>query len=205
MTTTTFPTLIDRLAATLRGAELPPENPHHRAILDALFEVQRLDEQLTGPDNRALDPLDRTGEKLEQLTEALAERLAAGHELALLLSSHCCCRPDTAQEDDEEGDDEDFLSCLGEHPRPSGILHAALEAFAEFGDPDALASADMVAALRRQPGVAEGRWRYADLTQARLAQLLAPYEISTRDVTLPDGRRRKSYRRAALAAAMAGC
>ncbi|WP_406401933.1 DUF3631 domain-containing protein [Streptomyces uncialis] len=202
MTTTTFPTLLDKLAATLRGTELPPENPHHRAILDALLEVQRLDEQLTGPALPALDQLDGTQERLEQLTAAVAERLAAGHELALLISSRFCCCTDA--EEDIAGDDEDFLSCPGEHARPSGIIHAVLDVFAEFGNPDALASGDLVAELRRLPGVAEGRWRYADLTQARLAQLLAPYEISTRDVTLPDGRRRKSYRRAALAA-LAGC
>ena len=77
--------------------------------------------------------------------------------------------------------------------------------FADLGDEDAVASADLVAALRHLPGVAEGRWRYADLTQPRLAQLLAPYEVSTRDVTLPDGRRRKSYRRGALLAAMQSC
>ncbi|MFD4829187.1 DUF3631 domain-containing protein [Streptomyces uncialis] len=199
---TTFPTLLDQLAATLRGAELPSENPHHRAILDALLKVQRLDEQLTGPLIPALDQPGGAGEQLEQLTGALADRLAAGHELALLLSSHFCCCSDV--EEDITEDDEDFLSCPGEHPRPSGIVQAALDVFAEFGDPDALASQDLVAELRRLPGVAEGRWRYADLTQARLAQLLAPYEISTRDVTLPDGRRRKAYRRAALATAPAG-
>ncbi len=81
-------------------------------------------------------------------------------------------------------------------------MHAALSAFGTLGDPEAVASCDLVAALRTVPGVAEGRWRYADLTQSRLAQLLAPYEVSTRDITLPDGRRRKSYRRSALLAAL---
>ncbi|WP_329558857.1 DUF3631 domain-containing protein [Streptomyces uncialis] len=200
--TTAFPTLLDQLTATLRGVELPRENPHHRAILDTFAEVQRLDERITGPHLTALGPLGDAGQ-LDQLTGALAERLAAGHDLALLLSSHACCYPDAAEEDMTE-DDADFLSCPGEHPRPSGIVQAALDVFAELGDPDAVASQELVAALRRLPGVAEGRWRYADLTQARLAQLLAPYEISTRDVTLPDGRRRKAYRRAALATAPAG-
>ncbi|WP_405889813.1 DUF3631 domain-containing protein [Streptomyces sp. NBC_00133] len=84
-------------------------------------------------------------------------------------------------------------------------MHACLRVFDAVGDPDAMSSADLVTCLRDLPGVAEGRWRYADLTQARLAQLLAPYEVSTRDVTLPDGRRRKSYRRGALLAALPAC
>ncbi|MFI1013085.1 DUF3631 domain-containing protein [Streptomyces sp. NPDC020965] len=186
-----FPTLLDRFAATLRGAELPPEDPHHRAILDTFLEVQRLGRQLTGS-SPAHGRLDGTGERLIQL----AERLAAGRELAVLLSSHWCCR---TEEEIAEDDAEDFLSCPDEHPPTSGVVQDVLRVFADFGDPDALASADLVAALRRLPGTADDRGRYAGLTQARLAQLLSPYEISTRDVTLPDGRRRKSYRRAALA------
>ncbi|MEE4544000.1 hypothetical protein V2S66_18740 [Streptomyces sp. V4-01] len=77
-------------------------------------------------------------------------------------------------------------------------------AFEELGDPEAVASGDLVALLRHAPGFAVGRWRFADLTQARLAHLLAPYEVTTRDATLPDGRRRKSYRLSALLAAEAG-
>ncbi|WP_433892605.1 DUF3631 domain-containing protein [Streptomyces sp. CA-111067] len=87
---------------------------------------------------------------------------------------------------------------------PVGIVEACLVAFEELGDPEAMASEDLVAMLRHAPGFAVGRWRFADLTQARLAHLLAPYEVTTRDATLPDGRRRKSYRRSALLAAEAG-
>jgi hypothetical protein len=89
-------------------------------------------------------------------------------------------------------------------PRPAGIVQACLSAFAELGDPEAMASEDLVALLRHAPGYAAGRWRFADLTQARLAYLLAPYEVTTRDATLPGGRRRKSYRLSALLAAEAG-
>lgn len=89
-------------------------------------------------------------------------------------------------------------------PAPVGIVEACLVAFEELGDPEAMASEDLVAMLRHAPGFAVGRWRYADLTQARLAHLLAPYEVTTRDATLPDGRRRKSYRLSALLAAEAG-
>jgi hypothetical protein len=87
---------------------------------------------------------------------------------------------------------------------PVGIVEACLVAFEELGDPEAVASEDLVAMLRHAPGFAVGRWRFADLTQARLAHLLAPHEVTTRDATLPDGRRRKSYRRSALLAAEAG-
>jgi hypothetical protein len=89
-------------------------------------------------------------------------------------------------------------------PRPAGIVQACLSAFAELGDPAAMASQDLVALLRHVPGYAAGMWRFADLTQTRLAHLLAPYEVTTRDATLPDGRRRKSYRLSALLAAEAG-
>jgi len=87
---------------------------------------------------------------------------------------------------------------------PEGIVEACLVAFEELGDPEAVASGDMVALLRHAPGSAVGRWRFADLTQARLAHLLAPYGVTTRDATLPDGRRRKSYRLSALLEAEAG-
>ncbi|WP_367435119.1 DUF3631 domain-containing protein [Streptomyces celluloflavus] len=194
---TTFPTLLDSLAALLE-TEPPPEIPHHRAILDAFTDIQLLDQQLLDLAERTGAPAVSATEQLETLTDLLVERLAAGHELARLLSTACCCAS-TADEDDTE---DDFLSCPGERPQPDSIVHAALGVFTELGDPDAVASADLVAALRHLPGVAEDRWRYADLTQHRLAQLLAPYEVSTRDITLTDGRRRKSYRRGALLAAL---
>ncbi|MEU2874109.1 DUF3631 domain-containing protein [Streptomyces olivoreticuli] len=189
--TPTFPTLLDALAATLLESELPRENPHHRAILDAFLRTQHLDQQLLDLADPDL-PFDTSAaEQLEKLIALLVERLAAGHELARMLSTGCCCA-DTVAEDDG------FLHC----PGADSIVHTALEVFAAVDDPEAMSSADLVDCLRDLPGVAEGRWRYADLTQARLAQLLAPYEVFTRDVTLPNGRRCKSYRRSALLAAL---
>ncbi|MFE6457756.1 DUF3631 domain-containing protein [Streptomyces cinereoruber] len=82
------------------------------------------------------------------------------------------------------------------------ILSACLFVFDICGSPDVMSSAALVAGLRQLPGTAEGRWAYKDLTQARLAALLRPYEVASRDVTLPGGRRRKSYRRGALLAAV---
>jgi hypothetical protein len=196
-----FPTALDRLAASLLETELPPEAPRHRAILDTLLEVQQLDEQLLGPGSPALDATLTRIQQTEQLTDLLVERLAAGHELALLLSADSCACGDGGEGDDAPHDDEEFLCCPDDQPQPPPILHTVLGIFADLGDPDALASTDLVAALRTLPGTAEGRWRYADLTPTRLAQLLAPYEIQSRDITLPDGRRRKAYRRSALLAA----
>ncbi|MFK4222210.1 DUF3631 domain-containing protein [Streptomyces sp. NPDC019890] len=206
--TTTFPTLLDSLAATLLETEPPKESPHHRALLDTFLEIQHLDQQLLDLSSPDCAVGASAGEQLEQLTDLLVERLAAGHVLARLLSTECCCAASAAsaaEDATDEAEDDDFLSCPSEPPQPAGVVHACLRVFDAAGDPDAMSSADLVTCLRDLPGVAESRWRYADLTQARLAQLLAPYEVSTRDVTLPDGRRRKSYRRGALLAAVPAC
>ncbi|MFI1890244.1 DUF3631 domain-containing protein [Streptomyces jumonjinensis] len=202
--TTSFPTEFDLAAAVLLETELPPELPRHRAILDTHLDVQHLDELIFGPDSPALNDSLTVGQQIKQLTDLLAERLTAGRELARLLSADSCAcvgQTETGDRSDApvEGLEVTFVS--GGRVQPSGVLHAVLGTFAELGDPDALASADLVAALRSLPGTAEGRWCYADLTPARLAQLLAPYEVQTRDITLPDGRRRKAYRLSALLAA----
>ncbi|MGW4204206.1 DUF3631 domain-containing protein [Streptomyces sp. NPDC004726] len=207
---TTFPTDFDRAAAVLLETELPPELSRHRAILDTHLDIQQMDELIFGPDSPALDNSLTIDQQIKELTDLLAQRLTAGRELARLLSADSCtctctctCPTDTGTADrsDERLQGPEFRFVTGGRVQPPGVLHAVLGIFADFGDPDALASADLVASLRTLPGIAEGRWRYADLTPARLAQLLAPYEVQTRDITLPDGRRRKAYRRAALLAA----
>jgi hypothetical protein len=109
--------------------------------------------------------------------------------------------------DDQAGNEEPGRPQAPHQPpssAPVGIVEACLVAFEELGEPEAVASEDLVALLRHAPGFAVGKWRFADLTQARLAHLLAPYDVTTRDATLPDGRRRKSYRLSALLAAEAG-
>ncbi|MFI6289353.1 DUF3631 domain-containing protein [Streptomyces sp. NPDC051018] len=203
---TTFPTDFDRAAAVLLETELPPELPRHRAILDTHLDVQQMDALIFGPDSPALDDSLTVDQQIKRLTDLLAERLTAGRELARLLSAGSCactCPTDigTGDRSDERLQGTEFAFVSGSRVPPPGVLHAVLGIFAEFGDPDALASADLVAALRTLPGTAEGRWRYAELTPARLARLLAPYEVQSRDITLPDGRRRKSYRLSALLAA----
>ncbi|AZK97059.1 MULTISPECIES: DUF3631 domain-containing protein [Streptomyces] len=199
-----FPTDFDLVAAAVLRTPLPRELPRHRAILDAALTVQRLDAQIFGPDSPTEDEVLADADLAEEITGLLVDRLAAGRQLALLLSATSCpCNAsDDGADDAPDPSDEgpEFLSCPA-GPQSPGVLDAALGAFADFGNPDALASADLVNALRTRPGTAEGRWRYADLTPARLAQLLAPYEIQSRDITLPDGRRRKAYRLSALRSA----
>ncbi|MFF0448045.1 DUF3631 domain-containing protein [Streptomyces sp. NPDC004609] len=205
---TTFPTDFDRAAAVLLETELPPELSRHRAILNTHLDVQQMDELIFGPDSPALDNSLTVDQQIKEFTDLLAQRLTAGRELARLLSADACtctctCPTNTGTGDrsDEPLQETEFAFVSGSRVPPPGVLHAVLGIFADLGDPDALASADLVAALRTLPGTAEGRWRYADLTHARLAQLLAPYEVQSRDITLPDGRRRKSYRLSALLAA----
>ncbi|MCD9193386.1 DUF3631 domain-containing protein [Streptomyces albireticuli] len=193
---TPSPTFLAALVTSLLEDEPVQENPHHRRLLDTLLEIQQLDQQIfdfAGTDTPTGacpfgDVVDFAG--------LLLARVDAGDELRQLLSSPCCCPTPTAAKN--------APADVADAPHPSwpepseSIVHACLKVFADLGDPDAMASTDLVSALRHLPGAAEGHWRYADLTPARLAKLLACYEVSTRDITLPDGRRRKSYRRAAL-------
>ncbi|BAU88029.1 hypothetical protein SLA_7163 [Streptomyces laurentii] len=139
--------------------------------------------------------------------ELLVDKLDIDRDLRLLLGDDTCCA-------DAESDHEEQTAVAQTAPATEDragvapgvldrcIVSACLSAFDDHGSPEALASADLVAALRTMPGVTEEHWPLADLTQPRLAALLRPYKVSTRDLTLPDGRRRKSYQRAALQAAL---
>nr|WP_165983964.1 DUF3631 domain-containing protein [Streptomyces sp. YIM 98790] len=83
------------------------------------------------------------------------------------------------------------------------IVMDCYEVFDRLGHPDAISSQDLVRELRQMPGPRWApHWPRTALTQRRLAELLAPYEVFSRDVTLPDGRRRKSYRRSAIVGAL---
>ncbi|MGW1771735.1 DUF3631 domain-containing protein [Streptomyces sp. NPDC002104] len=84
----------------------------------------------------------------------------------------------------------------------SRLVVECLNAFGRRGNPQAMASMDLVAELTGVPGVAGKGWRYADITPVRLAKLLAPYDIHPRNTDLSDGRRRKAYSRHALARAL---
>jgi hypothetical protein len=162
-----------------------------------------------------------TSPLLDALTELLAEpepthpghparadqpacshcRTAAVTVLALQLLDAAVDLLDGIDPEDDLAEAADAADELAMVDPAVGIVEACRAAFAELGDPEAMASEDLVHLLRQAPGYAAGRWRFADLTQARLAHLLAPYEVTTRDVTLPDGRRRKSYRLSTLIAA----
>ena len=84
----------------------------------------------------------------------------------------------------------------------SRLLVECLNAFNRRGNPRALASLDLLDDLVAVPGIAGNGWTYASLTPARLAELLAPYDVHPRNVCLPDGQRRKGYTRGALAQAL---
>ncbi|MGY4968355.1 DUF3631 domain-containing protein [Streptomyces nigrescens] len=82
--------------------------------------------------------------------------------------------------------------------RKGGVLAACREVFAAHGDPSALSTATLVRALRATKGSAFGTWQRDDLTARGLANVLAPYGIRPGNVRLPDGTRRKGYRREAF-------
>lgn len=204
---TTFPNFLDTVTTTVLGTKSLKENPRHRALLDAFTKVQNLEERLLTAITTPPEPGTGVSGLMEACTDLLIERLDAGYDLSMLMSAECCCAADVAAvepcrpcglEQDEE--------CCQEPAEPTAnLLDACSNVFAELGDPHAVASADLVDALRHLPGTAGNHWRYSDLTQARLAELLAPHGMRTRDITLPDGRRRKSYQREALLTAMGVC
>ncbi|MEU1329514.1 DUF3631 domain-containing protein [Streptomyces sp. NPDC005865] len=201
--TTHFPACLDDLTAALAGLDIPQENPHHRAILDAHRRVQQLDAHLLtgagdGPPGCLADP----HEQREQLTHVLILRLLAGYELTRLLSIQGCGSQIGGDSEADTAEEEvDCRSCpAAEHT----IVHACLDAFAAEGDPAAMSSADLTDHLHQLPGMAEGRWSYAELTPLRLARLLALYGARPRNVRFGI-HQLKGYLRSSLTAALPDC
>lgn len=194
------------MATTLEPRPAP--HPRHQALLDAHAHRLELDAELNGWASRPLPITAADSDKeLDDLATLLVECGRADKQIALLLGADACCPPCDAEPLQPPAvrphPAEDA------HPAPAAtqqaapcILAACLDIFAFHGSPDALSSADLVAGLHTLPGIAEGRWPYAELTQTRLATLLRPYEVASRDITHGDGRRRKSYRRSTLLAAI---
>ncbi|GAA3087628.1 hypothetical protein GCM10017562_67370 [Streptomyces roseofulvus] len=189
----------------LTDARTPAPNPHHQALLDAKARQDDLERELLDIVNGPRPVTDaEVDDEIEDIAAILKDLIAAGREVDRLLGDDTCSAPAVPVETDRDGAVPQLDPCCFPR-RPLGgecIAAACLAVFSAYGSPDALASADLVDGLRTLPGVAEGRWPYASLTQARLATLLRPYEVSSRDITLPDGRRRKSYRRTALLAVL---
>ncbi|MEV5878044.1 DUF3631 domain-containing protein [Streptomyces sp. NPDC052101] len=99
---TQFPTLIDQIAAAVLVRSSVDENPYHRAILDVYIEVQDLDRKLAAmAGDERLDGVSVT-EQLDQLTELLIDRMAAGAELSAWLSMSCRCAAALESEDETE-------------------------------------------------------------------------------------------------------
>ncbi|MGE7384217.1 DUF3631 domain-containing protein [Streptomyces sp. NPDC004126] len=193
--------LIQALMATLLEPR-PAPHPRHQALLDAYERQLELEAELSDWAGRPQPTTDAAQDKeLDGLSNLLVEHAKAGRQVSHLLSADSCCPPclDFEQPPTVPGRPADNADSAFAAPC---ILAACLDAFAFHGSPDALPSADLVAELRTLPGIAEGRWPYAELTQTRLATLLRPYEVASRDITHGDGRRRKSYRRSALLAAI---
>ncbi|GAA3796699.1 DUF3631 domain-containing protein [Streptomyces phyllanthi] len=85
---------------------------------------------------------------------------------------------------------------------PDGIVASCRDVFTAHGDPSALSTAVLVRALRATTGPAWGTWQRDDLTARGLSNLLAPYGLRPGNVRLPDGSRRKGYRRSAFTEAL---
>lgn len=189
--------LLQALMTTLLEPR-PAPHPRHQALLDAYERQLEVEAELSAWASR---PQPTTAaaqdQELDDLSNLLVEHAKAGRQVSHLLSADSCCPPCT----DSEQPPRSAGNPVSASAAPC-ILAACLDAFAFHGSPDALSSADLVAKLRTLPGIAEGRWPYAELTQTRLAALLRPYEVASRDITHGDGQRRKSYRRSALLAAI---
>ncbi|KUH38560.1 MULTISPECIES: DUF3631 domain-containing protein [Streptomyces] len=205
--TSGLPDLIGRLL-TDALYPVPAPHPHHQTLLQVKDRQAELDKELravlAGPEPRSHAEAEA---ELDDIVNLLIDRLDVARDLGLLLGDDTCCTG-MASDEKEPVHISEGLAATGDGARRAlrvnapCVVCACLSVFDDYGCPDALASADLVAALRTMNGTAEGRWRYAELTQARLATLLRAYEVASRDITLPDGRRRKSYRRTALLAAL---
>jgi hypothetical protein len=68
-----------------------------------------------------------------------------------------------------------------------------------------MSSADLTDRLRQLPGMAEGRWSYAELTPHRLGRLLAPYGARSRNIRVGPSYQLKGYLRSSLQAALPDC
>ncbi|MFI2204808.1 DUF3631 domain-containing protein [Streptomyces sp. NPDC020192] len=221
--------MIDQVAAAVLAPAPVVENPYHRAILDVFIEIQDLDRKLAAmaADDRP-DGVSAT-EQLDQLTELLIDRMAAGAELSAWLSMSCCCaaglepEQEPEYEPDFEPDPEpdfepdvewgyepdldDFEPPVPEEDvvsrpdRPKSIVHACLQVFDALAGAEHVATADLVAHLRDLPGEGEGQQPYADITPHRLARLLAPHGVRPRKPRTTDGSRSRGYRRSDLLAA----
>ncbi|MFC0844718.1 DUF3631 domain-containing protein [Streptomyces noboritoensis] len=193
MTTNVPYSLLDMLSGV---GTAPEPHPFHEALLHTHTRLQALDADLARRVNGPQPVRGRdAAREAEELVELFIDLLSTRRQLNYLLAADCCLPPHALH--DQDADQDDVQPAPDAGPSAPCIVAACLRVFDAYGTPDALSSADLVDGLRHLPGTAEGRWAYQDLTAARLATLLRPYEVASRDITL-GGRRRKSYRRSAL-------
>ncbi|MCZ0978702.1 hypothetical protein O1L60_04095 [Streptomyces diastatochromogenes] len=122
---TAFPNFLDHFAANLLELPAEPENPHHRALLETYVEVQQLERRLL--ETMTAPHPDTSPDGAHACTDILVDRLAAGQELAVLLSAPCCC---AAQEES---------SCA---QAPDSCSPDRYEAVEDTGDQDVAARHD---------------------------------------------------------------
>ncbi|NEB01953.1 DUF3631 domain-containing protein [Streptomyces sp. SID13726] len=202
---TQFPSLNDQVAAVLAPAPAA-ENPHHRTLV-AMFVEIHLDRRLADLAGAERPAGVTATQRLDQLTDLLIERMAAGAELSTLLSNGCCCaaayEPEPPSHDEPEDDGEPDGG-----PDSDPEVDPAAEDFDIFddrGSAQGISTAELVARLRARPGEAEGRWRYTDLTPVRLAMLLRPHGMTSRKPRTAAGSRYRACRRSDLQAARPDC
>ncbi|MFF9785074.1 DUF3631 domain-containing protein [Streptomyces nigrescens] len=189
---TTYPSLFDQFNASVT-LPAPDDNPLHCGIRYAHKDLRSLDAALS----EALAPLPHLerGEEAWAIQMVLAadllgQRLEMGQLLNALLA--VCC--DGASHPDEPVADEPVPPAAD----VPAILRACREVYAAHGDPSTMSTATLVSALRSATGPAIHTWHRDDLTARGLANFLAPYGIRPGNVRLPDGERRKGYRRSAF-------
>ncbi|KPI02879.1 Protein of unknown function DUF3631 [Actinobacteria bacterium OK074] len=170
-----------------------------RGALGMLVEEQRqLDQVYCDAVTAFADARDLTEDQRQRAADVihgLGSRRASLHGITHDLVAHCARRSVPALPADRTAGRPGAAPAATRSTAEPDIVAACREVFTAHGDPSALATAVLVRALRATSGPAWGRWQRDDLTARGLSNLLTPYGIRPGNVRLPDGSRRKGYRR----------
>lgn len=189
-----LPSVLSRLTNAV-SAEPSGATSQHMTIHDVALYCWELDEEL---DQLVTDPADgpTAVTQPERFTRLLLDRLRAEEALNALLTNPCC----PSAEDAEGGGLDSAEQSESDATQPATLVDVCLEAFRDAGLPATMSSADLVSRLRERPGMAGGRWLYAELTPLRLSRILAPYGVRPRTIRFPE-QQLKGYFRSAFTAA----